>query len=123
VTNSDYVRRIIGHVKLCVIGGMLVSAFGVVNAIEDGMVSYACDNYAQAAIKPYYDHGKTFERWMIEIDGYHKHINMPVDPIRVAVTASVYSVSEKADKISAYRVAYNVCESMHRDPLKVAQHD
>ena len=123
MTNSDYVRRIIGCAKLCIVGGILFWGFGVVNATENGMVSYECDNYAQAAIKPYYKHGKTFERWMIEIDGYHKHINMPIDPIRVAVTASVYSVSDKADQTSAYRVAYNVCESMYRDPLKVARHE
>ena len=123
MTNSDYVRRIVAGVTSCVIVGMLVSAFGVVNASDDDMIAYACDNYAQAAIKPHYSFGKTFDRWMIEVDGYHKHINTPVDPILVAVTASVYSVAGKVDKNSAYRVAYNVCESMHRDPLTIARNE
>lgn len=123
MTISDYVRRSVAGVTACAIAGMLVSAFGVVSATEDGTVAYACDNYAQAAIKPHYKFGKTFDRWMIEVDGYHKHINTPVDPILVAVTASVYSVAGKVDKNSAYRVAYNVCESMHRDPLTIARNE
>ena len=97
MTISDYVRRRVAGVTACVILGMLVSAFGVVNATEDGAMAYACDNYAQAAIKPHYNFGKTFDRWMIEVDGYHKHINTPVDPVLVAADLLVRDVRQASD--------------------------